>query len=65
MTTEYMNKLIESIKEHGILNKVVKKRNGEVVDGKKKVEAARILGIKDIPTIIVEDFCENCEQKIP
>jgi ParB family chromosome partitioning protein len=58
---EKMQQLAESIKEHGIVQPVLVKREGEfykLIAGERRWRAARIAGLKKIP-VVVKDFSDS------
>lgn len=62
-----MNKLVESIKEAGVLHAVlVSEKEGKkyLLAGYNRVHASKLLGLKDIPTIIKRDLTEIQEVQI-
>lgn len=59
---ERMEDMIESIKEHGILNPVIvqkTERGYEMLSGHNRMNAARIAGIKQIPAIVKTNLTEE------
>lgn len=59
---ERLQDMVESIKEHGILNPViVRKYNGtyEMLSGHNRHNAAKIVGISEIPAIVKENLSEE------
>ena len=52
-----ISKLAESIKEHGIIQPLVVMKKGEVyiiVAGERRWRAAKFLGLKELPVVIME-----------
>lgn len=59
---ERLNDMVESIKEHGILNPViVRKYNGiyEMLSGHNRQNAGKIAGLKEIPAIVKEKLSDD------
>lgn len=58
---EKLNELAQSIKEHGIFQPIIVKKSVqgyEIVAGERRYRAASIVGLKDVPAIIV-DFTDQ------
>ncbi|MEA4962699.1 ParB/RepB/Spo0J family partition protein [Lutispora sp.] len=58
---EALNSLAESIKEHGIVQPIIVRRDGEgyqIVAGERRWRAARIAGLKVVP-VVVKDYSET------
>ena len=58
---EALNSLAESIKEHGIVQPIIVRRDGEgyqIVAGERRWRAARIAGLKAVP-VVVKDYSET------
>lgn len=55
---EEIKELAESIREHGVLQPILVRESGaaeyELIAGERRVRAARLLGLKTIPAIVVE-----------
>lgn len=54
---EKIIQLSESIKEHGVIQPIILKKDGEtysIVAGERRWRAAKIAGVKDIPAIVME-----------
>ena len=54
---ESLNELAESIKEHGVIQPIIVRQNGQmytIVVGERRWRAARLAGLKDIPAIVKE-----------
>ncbi len=54
---EALNELAESIKEHGVLQPIIVKKNGSmytIIVGERRWRAARLAGLKEIPAIVRE-----------
>jgi hypothetical protein len=51
--------IAESIREFGFLNPVLIERNGKIIAGHGRVEAAKLLGIGQVPTICIEELSED------
>ena len=61
-TGERLNEMVESIKQFGVIVPIVvrkKKLRYEILSGHNRVEACRILELKDIPVIIKEGLTEE------
>ncbi len=60
---ETLYELVESIKEHGIINPVTVReaKNGkyEILSGRNRVRAAKKLGIRSVPAIIKENISDD------
>lgn len=53
-----LNDLAESIKEHGIISPLVVTRQGEkyeLIAGERRLRAAKLLGLKEVPVIVREE----------
>jgi ParB family chromosome partitioning protein len=53
-----LNDLAESIKEHGIISPLIVTRKGdgfELIAGERRLRAAKILGLKEVPVIVREE----------
>lgn len=59
---ERLSDMVESVKEHGILNPVLVRRIGdgyEMLSGHNRQNAARISGLKEIPAVVKEDLTDE------
>lgn len=59
---ERLNDMVESIKEHGVLNPVIVLKLGsgyEMLAGHNRWNAAKIAGVEEIPAIVKEDLSEE------
>lgn len=59
---ERLNDMVESIREHGILNPVIVQKTAdgyEMLAGHNRWNAAKIVGIKEIPAIVKEGLTEE------
>lgn len=59
---ERLNDMIESIREHGVLNPVIvrkKERGYEMLSGHNRLNAAKIAGLSEIPAIVKEELTEE------
>lgn len=58
--SEKISQLAESIKEHGIIQPIIVKKNKDnnyiVIAGERRWRAAKSIGIKEIPVIIMDDI---------
>ena len=57
-----MEELVESIREHGVLNPVIVLKKGkgyEMLAGHNRLNAARIAGLTEIPAIVKEGLSEE------
>ncbi len=48
--------LVESIRENGIIFPIIITKNYKVIDGQKRINAARECGLKIIPVEIIPNF---------
>ena len=58
-TGERLQDMVESVKEHGILNPVIVRKAGsryEMLSGHNRQNAAKLAGLKEIPAIVKEDL---------
>lgn len=59
---ERLNDMVESVKEHGVLNPVIVRKVGkgyEMLSGHNRQNAARIAGLTDIPAIVKEGISDE------
>jgi ParB family chromosome partitioning protein len=59
---ERLNEMVESIKQFGVIVPIVvrkKKLKYEILSGHNRVEACKVLGLKEIPTIVKEGLTEE------
>lgn len=65
MNDEKLKELASSIKEHGILQPLVINTKNQLVIGQRRLEAAKIAGLKKVPIVIrEEDEAKNLEMSI-
>ena len=61
---ERLDDMVESIKEHGVLNPIIVNRSGdayEILSGHNRANAAKIAGLEEIPAIVKTDLSdEDC-----
>jgi len=58
-TDRQIKQIAESIRVFGFVNPVLVDRNNRVIAGHGRVEAARLLGMTEVPTIRLEDLSEE------
>ena len=59
---ERLNDMVESIREHGVLNPVIVRKKGggyEMLSGHNRQNAARIAGLTEIPAIVKEGLTDD------
>lgn len=59
---ERLDDMVESIREHGVLNPVIARKKGkdyEMLSGHNRQNAARIAGLTEIPAIVKEDLTDE------
>ena len=59
---ERLNDMVESIREHGVLNPVIVRKKGrgyEMLSGHNRLNAAKIAGLSEIPAIVKEELTEE------
>ena len=59
---ERLDDMVESIREHGILNPVIVRKKGkgyEMLSGHNRQNAAKIAGLSEIPAIVKEDLTDE------
>lgn len=59
---ERLNDMVESIREHGVLNPVIVRKTGrgyEMLSGHNRLNAAKIAGISEIPAIVKEELSDE------
>ena len=59
---ERLQDMVESVKEHGILNPVIVRRKGkgyEMLSGHNRQNAAKLAGLKEIPAIVKEELPDD------
>lgn len=59
---ERLDDMVESIREHGVLNPVIVRKKGkgyEMLSGHNRQNAARIAGLTEIPTIVKEGLADE------
>ena len=59
---ERLDDMVESIREHGILTPVIVRKNGsgyEMLAGHNRHNAAKIVGLTEIPAIVKENLCDD------
>ncbi len=54
-----IRQIADSINQFGFINPILADQDNTIVAGQGRVEAARLLGIKTVPTIRLEDLTEN------
>src|SRR6202021_3229708 len=59
LTDRQIQQIAESIRVFGFVNPVLVDRNNRVIAGHGRVEAARLLGMTEVPTIRLEDLSEE------
>lgn len=53
---EYFIELVNSIREHGILNPIVIDDQYKIVDGNHRYAAAKAAGFDEVPVVIIRRF---------
>lgn len=61
LTVEQQKDLVTSLKRFGIVQPIVVKPDGEVVIGQRRAEAAKALGLKEVPVIVHRDLKDEIE----
>ncbi|MBS6261670.1 MAG: ParB/RepB/Spo0J family partition protein [Clostridium sp.] len=59
---ERLNDMVESVREHGVLNPVIVRKKGrgyEMLSGHNRLNAAKIAGLSEIPAIVKEELTEE------
>ena len=59
---ERLNDMVESVKEHGVLNPVIVRKDGkgyEMLSGHNRQNAAKIVGLMEIPAIVKEGITDE------
>lgn len=51
---EQINELVESIKLHGIIQPIIINNNNEIVAGERRARAAKLAGLKEVPTVTLK-----------
>jgi ParB family chromosome partitioning protein len=49
-----LSQLMESLKKYGLMNPIIINRNNELIAGHRRLEAARNLGWKTIPVLVLD-----------
>ena len=60
--SERLDDMVESIREHGVLNPVIVRKKGrgyEMLSGHNRQNAARTVGLTEIPAIVKEDLTDE------
>lgn len=61
LTTEQQKDLVTSLNRFGIVQPIVVKPDGEVVIGQRRAEAAKALGLKEVPVIVHRGLKDEIE----
>lgn len=57
-----LDDMVESVREHGVLNPVIVRENGngyEMLSGHNRLNAAKIAGLTEVPAVVKEDLSEE------
>ena len=63
---EKLSELASSIKQHGIIQPLVLKKNGDrytIIAGERRFRASRLAGLKEVPAIIKVSIIENIQRE--
>ena len=53
-----IEKLVKSIKEFNFINPIIVDKNNEIIAGHGRLEAAKLMGMDTVPTLLVEHLSE-------
>ncbi|AOG61071.1 chromosome partitioning protein ParB [Spiroplasma helicoides] len=59
---EEIEELAQSIERHGIIQPVIITKNNEIVAGERRVRAAKSIGLKEVPVVILELSNQQMEE---